>query len=118
ENHSPLLPLDSDLRWNQCAPADQQVDPAALGGARAVLTNLSPTGRLEVTIPRHTFALRTVFGGYPRRKSVTHDAKLHTVIIEPDEQRLMVVWHSHLGLGRAVDDIDHTIVLEGEGTNG
>jgi hypothetical protein len=108
----PLLPVDYDDRWNMCAPVDQQVEPHARGGEVVHLRNLTPSGTLTVRLPRHYFAFTTTFSSSARRQAAEHRARLHTVVVEPDQCRLIMVWHSRLSCGNAVDDIDQTLIVE------
>jgi hypothetical protein len=114
KKQKPLLPLDFDDRGNMCAPIDQQVEPHARGGEVLHLTHLTPAGAMTVRLPRHYFTFTTLFARSARRSPADHRARLHTVIVEPDQPRLIMVWHSRLSCGNAVDDIDQTIVGEKE----
>jgi hypothetical protein len=108
----PLLPLDFDDRFNQIAPVDQQVLQHRLGGARVELVNLTPGGVLRFDLPRVYLAMRTYFGSYARLPAREHRCVLHTVIIEPDARRVIMVWHSSLACHRTVDDIECTRIVE------
>lgn len=46
DSKKPLLPDDYDPRYALCAPSDQQTAQPLVGGARVVLTNLTPEGSL------------------------------------------------------------------------
>ncbi|MBI4241712.1 MAG: DUF2169 domain-containing protein [Candidatus Rokubacteria bacterium] len=89
----PLLPDDFDDRFYQCAPDDQQVAGFIKGGELVELTNLTPGGSLRFRLPRVRLGFETVFGdGEP----TLHRADLHTVILEPDTPRVIMVWHTSL----------------------
>lgn len=88
----PLLPLDFDERFYQCAPADQQPRSFFVGGEPVQLRNLTPGGGLEFVLP----AVQPTFITTIDRQRVEHRGRLHTVLIEPDELRLQLVWHSSL----------------------
>jgi len=105
----PLLPLDHDPRNLQCAPLDQQAHPHLEGGETFRLTNLNPDRPLIVfRLPTHTFTFTTFIG----ERVVRHAAQIHTVVIEPDFPRVIVVWHSNLSCHHDIDDIDATQILE------
>jgi hypothetical protein len=89
----PLPPDDFDERFYLCAPVDQQAPAPLQGGEPVDLRNLTAEGRLTFRLPKLVVGLRTRFtdGGV-----VHHRAGLHTVIVEPDVPRLMVVWHAAL----------------------
>lgn len=88
----PLVPIDFDDRFFQAAPDDQQVPGFLRGGEEVVLQNLSPEGSLRFNLPRVTLGFATRIDG----GTTNHRADLHTVSIEPDERRLVMVWHTAL----------------------
>lgn len=89
----PLLPDDFDERFYQCAPADQQARGFLSGGELVELSNLTPDGALSFRLPRLTIGFKTDFED---GSSQRHPGRLHTVIVEPDVPRVMLVWHSQL----------------------
>jgi len=88
----PLLPEDFNEHFFQCAPQDQQRSNHLTGGEPVELLNLSPEGPLHFNLPRIELSFTTLLGG----TTVEHGAKLHTVILEPDVPRVIVVWHTAL----------------------
>lgn len=109
----PLLPFDFDERFFQCAPEDQQVPGFLRGGESVVLVNLTPEGRLEFRLPRFSLTFRTFF-----RDGTTaeHAASIHTVTIEPEAARLVMVWHTLLECHHKVLKLTHTTVRATERT--
>ncbi len=104
----PLLPEDFDPRFFQCAPSDQQVPGFLKGGEQVELTHLTPIRKISLYLPKASFHLVTRFSdGYKQ----VHRAHLHTVIIEPDEHRVMMVWHSHLACHHRVNLLESTRIL-------
>ena len=85
----PLPPKDFDPRFYQQAPADQQVEGYLQGGEPVVLVNLSPVSSMKFNLPEVKPRCTTLIGN----DAVDHDINLHTVIMEPEESRLMMVWH-------------------------
>jgi hypothetical protein len=105
----PLLPNDFDERFFQSAPEDQQVPGFLRGGEQVELTNLSPEGFLKFQLPRVYPGFVTRFG----RDRVDHGARLHTVILEPDDPRVIMVWHTSLTCPNSrVDYLDQTVIFE------
>jgi hypothetical protein len=89
QDRLPLLPLDFNEKFFQCAPEDQQT-PAYLQGDEPVeLLNLTPTGTLRFKVPRVALRLHTRLAG----QVISQRPNLHTVILEPDVPRVLLVWH-------------------------
>ncbi len=93
DKRQPLLPADFDMRHYQTVPKDQQAPSFLVGGERAALTNMTPSGTMRFTLPTHRLFYETKFEG---GKIIRHEPRLHTVIIEPDKSRYSLVWHSAL----------------------
>lgn len=87
----PLVPRDFDDCFFHTAPADQQF-PYLRGGEVVELTNLTPSGRLRFQLPK----LHLGFATRMHREWRHQRPLLHTVIIEPDAARLMMVYHAAL----------------------
>jgi len=109
EDRFPLLPQDFNERHFCCAPEDQQT-PELKGGEAVELLNLSPGGRLVFSLPKVHLSFLTRFG----RERVYHGCRLHTVLIESDVPRVIMVWHSSLACHHKVDQLDETLVFEKE----
>ncbi len=103
----PLLPNDFDEHFYQCAPADQQARGFLTGGERVELFNLTPSGEMSFQLPLLTLGFKTDFDD---GSSEHHRGKLHTVIIEPDVPRVMLVWHSQLPCHHKVLKLETTHV--------
>jgi hypothetical protein len=106
----PLVPSDFDDRYYQCAPEDQQVPGFLRGGEPVELHNLTPGGSLRFSLPRAYLVFNTRFG----RQIVGHRAKLHTVILEPDFPRVIVVWHTSLPCHRQDHLLEVTRITQKE----
>jgi hypothetical protein len=104
----PLWPEDFDTRYFHCAPEDQQVEGFLRGGEPVRLRNLTENGLLEFRLPRFYPVFTTYFRGRP----FEHRAKLHTVIIEPDLPRVLMVWYTCLRVHNNADDLDVTAIHE------
>ncbi|MCC7157546.1 MAG: DUF2169 domain-containing protein [Bryobacterales bacterium] len=108
QSRLPLLPLDWDPRSLLCSPTDQQPGSYLRGGEVVELTNLTPQGRLQFTLPKAYFVLRTRIAG----RTVEHRSRVATVIIEPDYPRVIMVWQSVLACPTDVDYLDETVIRE------
>ena len=106
----PLFPIDFDERFYQCAPEDQQIHGFLRGGEPVELSNLSTNGNLFFRLPEVYLKFMTFFG----KKDVEHSAKLSTVIIEPDDPRVIMVWHTSLPCHHLVDKLDVTVISHSE----
>jgi hypothetical protein len=90
QNRIPYFPRDFDTRFFQQATPDL-IAPAYLTGGEAVeVVGVRPEGVLRFHLPR--FSVRTSY----RLDNAVFDrpTRLDTVIIEPDEARLFLVWRS------------------------
>jgi hypothetical protein len=105
----PLLPDDYDERFTLSAPHDQFVNKYLQGGERLELVGMTPSGLLRLTLPTTQLTFETRFGS----KRQHHRAQLASVIAEPDDQRLSLVWQTSLPVrARDADHLDETIVGE------
>jgi hypothetical protein len=93
QNRLPLLPEDFNDGFYQCAPEDQQVPGFLKGGERVQVTGMTPNGLLVFHLPRITLGFTTYFDG---SSQAVHRGVLHTVRIIPDENKLIMVWHTNL----------------------
>jgi len=91
-NRTPYLPDDFDPRFLQVAPEDQQVPGYLRGGEPVEIAGATPSGVLRFTLPaRRVDVLFRLDSGDERRP-----AHLDTVILRPDESRLVLVWRAAL----------------------
>ncbi|MGQ7846628.1 DUF2169 family type VI secretion system accessory protein [Granulosicoccus sp. 3-233] len=97
----PFLPQDFDTRFYQSTLEDQQCD-YLVGGEIVRLTNLTPQGHCEFTVP-----VLEVPVCFFRRKSqrLLVKAVIDTLVIEPDEQRFSLVWRTRLPLRRNLFEV-------------
>jgi hypothetical protein len=106
EEHSPFLPPDFDDRYYQAAPPDQQL-PVPLGEQTVRLTNLTADGQRSFVLP-HLEAPVHVFPKNGKREDLT--AFVDTVIIEPDEERVMMTWRVARPLKRNMFEVAQVMV--------
>ena len=102
----PFLPEDFDPSFFQSAPLDQQI-PYPKGGEMVVLRNLTPKGRAALRIPR--LEVPVEFNCRKARRTTTN-AVIDTIIIEPDEKRLLVIWRASLFLRRSIHEVRQIVV--------
>ena len=110
KERQPLLPTDFQDDYYRCAPADQQVNGFLQGGEEVVLRNLTPEGLVSFQLPRVTLGFNTHIDSGVQR----HRAQLYTVILEPDERRLMMVWQTALPCHHTLYTLKQTTVIEKE----
>lgn len=108
ESRQPLLPADFNDDFYRCAPPDQQVQGFLQGGEEVALGNLTPSGMLRFQLPRVSLGFRTRIDG----GTTHHRGQLHTVIIEPEELRLILVWQTALPCHHTLYSLKETIVFE------
>jgi hypothetical protein len=114
KNRFPLLPEDFDERFHQCAPADQQIPGFLTGGERVELVSLSRWPRMSFVLPKVWLTFKTFFG----KEHQEHRSRLHTVIIEPEVPRVMLVWHTSLSCHHDTDRLDVTVIDQKEFLSG
>jgi hypothetical protein len=103
----PLLPLDCDKRFFQCAPDDQRPKSFFSGGERVELFNLTPSGHLTFQIPSESLLFRTIIDGTIRE----HRGKLFAVTIEPDYPRVLMVWVTAVRCHNKKYKLQRTVIL-------
>ncbi|WP_184871659.1 DUF2169 family type VI secretion system accessory protein [Mesorhizobium sangaii] len=102
----PLWAEDLDPRYYCCAPRDQQVNGYLKGGEPVQAINMSPDGPIRFSLPRLIFGFSTRL----KRETIHHRGSLATVILEPDQRRLIMVWQGSLICNKDVDYLDSTTV--------
>lgn len=110
KERQPLVPRDFQDAYFCCAPPDQQIRGFLQGGEEVILRNLTPEGLVRFRLPRVNLGFNTRIAG-----GVTHHrGELHTVIIEPEERRLILVWQSALPCHHTLYTLKETIAFEKE----
>jgi hypothetical protein len=112
QQRKPLPPEDFDPRFHMCAPVDQQFVPHLRGGDPIELVNLTSDGVLRFTLPKVYLAFRTRIAARRSERHAEHRAKLHTVVIEPDHPRVLMVWHTSLLCHHEADYLESTTIHE------
>ena len=107
----PLPPLDFDDRHNQLAPPDQIVPGFLRGGEPFQLANVSRDGILFGQFPRIVFGALAV---NDMRQRGEFRPVLDTVIFEPNNARMDLVWRTAVPNGRHQYAVREILVYEKE----
>jgi hypothetical protein len=104
----PLLPLDWQDNCLLCAPPDQRVSGYLRGDEAMALSYLSPEAELRLQLPRVVLGFNTHFGSTVQ----PHRGRLVTVVVEPDDSRVLLVWQTALRVPlRMIDYLDQTDIF-------
>lgn len=106
ENVAPFLPADFDDRYYQSAPPDQQLS-MPVGEQEVALLNLTASGRCTFRLP-HLQAPIYVFPKAGGREELTAD--LDTMLIEPDQGRVVLSWRIARPLKKNLFEIAQVLV--------
>jgi hypothetical protein len=88
---APFLPLNFDPRFLQCAPPDQIAPQYLKGGEEVEIDGATPAAALRFALPTCTIDMAfRMEGGAVHAPS----PNLDTVLIEPDEGRLTMLWRA------------------------
>ncbi|KAA5841503.1 DUF2169 domain-containing protein [Pseudomonas chlororaphis] len=102
DHQFPFLPADFDTRYFQSAPEDQQIDYPH-GGEDVALMNLTRQGRTAFRLPAD---LRLPVLFLSREDRITEvPAVVDTLLLEPDEGRLTLVWRASIPLRRNIHEV-------------
>ncbi len=102
----PFLPADFNPLYHQSAPADQQIDHPR-GGEEITLLNLTPTGETRFQIPTIEVPVEFTDASYERTQT---QAVLDTIILEPDQERFMLVWRASKPLKKNIMEMKQAVV--------
>jgi hypothetical protein len=98
KERAPYLPEDFDLRYFSMAAPELTFSPYLKGGEQVVIENASPNGRLEFSLPRLSLEVDLRIAGESHRLPLV----VETVCIEPDQDRLTIVWKSKRQIDKQV----------------
>lgn len=102
----PLLPDDHDPAFAQCAPTDQRPAQPLVGGERISLIHMTPEGTWSFELPRISLGFTTRLDG----RHETHAGQLTSVLLEPEERRVALVWQAALRV--RISEADYLDVTE------
>ncbi len=108
ETRCPFLPEDfNDLFFNSASP--ELISSKYLkGGEQMRITGASKSGELLFKLPEKKFLIDL----YLKGKKQSAGAVLDTVIVEPDENRVLLTWRATIPVFRQILYIDHVIIKE------
>jgi hypothetical protein len=106
----PLPPKDARDEFFRCAPRDQQIDGFLAGGEVVLLRHLTPEGFAQFRLPRIALGFQTRIN----TETVSHRGRLYTVIVEPEERQVIMVWQTSLPCHHTLYTLKETIVFEKE----
>jgi hypothetical protein len=101
----PLLPLDFDSRFYQAAPVDQQ-SRVIRGGEIVEVRNLTQEGLWQFKLPRLDVPVRLRYLGCGRMVEL----RLDTVVIEPDEHRIIMIARAQIPVVRQLGPLKEIII--------
>jgi hypothetical protein len=109
QSKKPLLPDDFEPSFALSAPTDQRTDKPLVGGERVELLNMTPDGILRFELPRLSLGFTTRIG----KRREQHGSRVVTVLVQPEEGRLSLVWQSVLRVAAPdADYLDETEIIE------
>lgn len=89
EQRMPLLPLDFNPQFFSCAHPDLRIQPLLKGGEFVSISNVcKTTDRFAFNIPTDKIIITASI----RKQESTYVAQMDTLLIEPDENRVVVTW--------------------------
>lgn len=98
ESRAPYLPLDFDSRFFQCAAPGLTAAGFFTGGELIDIRGASPDGWLQFALPSVAVQVTYRLGGADQQRP----ANLDTVIIEPDANRVILVWRAALACDKSL----------------
>lgn len=99
----PLLPLNFEERYYNGAHPDLILSEPLSGGEEVVATNLSESGLLSFTLPKYRLTATALIKG----KAITIAAIMDTVVVEPDDLRVWIIWRAIIPCARQFLYIDN-----------
>jgi hypothetical protein len=84
----PLLPLDFNQAFYQCAPPGQTVQGYLQGNEPVAVVNATANGSLAFNVPNNRIEIKVWLRGTP----TIYRPVIDTFIIEPDNGRAVCVW--------------------------
>lgn len=106
DNVFPFLPADFNPLYYQSAPPDQQMDHPK-GGEQVTLINLTPQGHTTFKLPTLEMPVEFTNADFERTEV---QAVIDTLIIEPDQQRFILVWRASHPLKRNLMEIQQAVI--------
>jgi hypothetical protein len=95
---APFLPKDFGPRYFNVAPPELVAPGYLVGGEAVEVSGCTAGAALRFALPKLTLSLSWDFDG----REIEGQARLDTVLIEPDEARLQMVWRAALAVDKKV----------------
>jgi hypothetical protein len=105
---NPLLPDDFDDRFYNAAHPELVAVPHFSGGEPFRLINAARTGEFRFNLPKTRIRVRVMMND----REASHPSVLDTVVVEPDNQRLMLTWRATFDCKLDLTTIDWVEFLE------
>jgi hypothetical protein len=106
KSRRPLLAKDWSPESLQAAPADQRPPVHLRGGEPVELSNLHLSGHLSFALPMVELRFTTRID----LREESHSGILSSVIIEPDDARLILIWTTSISCPTDPDFLEETVV--------
>lgn len=98
---SPLPPDDMDIRFHSCASPGLASARHLTGSEQVLVENASRSGRLLFDLPGCSPRVSVIIGAVVNELEMCLD----TVVVEPDEERLVLVWRGRHNVHGRVHDV-------------
>jgi hypothetical protein len=112
---SPNLPADFDPRFYNCAHPDAQLPQAPSGGTAIRLAHLSHNPLIDCRFPTLTLSAKATSAAGKVNQPVQLQAD--TLTIEPDQDRLSVVWRALLPNGTSTNAVRNVQLFRVDGVS-
>ncbi|MBW2523158.1 MAG: DUF2169 domain-containing protein [Deltaproteobacteria bacterium] len=106
---APLAPLDFDPRYHNGAHPRLISTPPLQGGERVQVLGASADGPLQLTLPEAHPAVSVWVSAVEQPQPTTLD----TVIVEPDERRVLLTWRATMPISRKLLLVDRIRISGG-----
>jgi hypothetical protein len=103
----PLWPEDHDPRHFQSAPPELSSQEPLRGGEPVELINLASDPEKHFRLPKVFIAVTTAFRGERYNQSV----QLDRVILQPDEEKILMVWRSCMNCHNSARRVEESVVF-------
>lgn len=98
---APYLPIDYDRRFANAASPGLICEGFLKGGEAVEIDNVHPAGKLQFNLPYLKLSARVDMGGVME----TPEFRLETVLLEPDQLQVSLVWKASLACDKKVPKI-------------
>lgn len=103
---APYLPKDYDVKFMNSAPADQQYNGFLVGGEQVTIKGMHPNGDINFALPEIKLRCRVRKNG----QDFTPPFFLETLILNPNQLQLSMVWRSSLECDKHMLKIDEIAI--------